>query len=157
MAKAPFIWPSDGSGAILQQHSVAKLDVLREYLIAYFQTLVTAPGQEEVRLTLVDGFAGGGVFRHADTQQRILGSPLVFLKASEQAQNIINAQRNKPVRFAIAYIFVEKDRSAIASLRPPYRPKATTPGSAKIFRWLRAPLKQEAKRSLPPSGNEAPK
>jgi len=117
MAKAPFVWPSDGSGAILQQHSVAKLDVLREYLIAYFQTLVTAPGQEEVRLTLVDGFAGGGVFRHADTEQRILGSPLVFLKASEQAQNIINAQRSKPVRFAIAYIFVEKDRAAIASLR----------------------------------------
>lgn len=117
MAKAPFLWPSDGSGAILQQHSIAKLDVLREYLIAYFQTLITAPGQEEVRLTLVDGFAGGGVFRHADTKQRILGSPLVFLKASEEAQAIINAQRSKPVHFHIAYIFVEKDRTAIASLR----------------------------------------
>lgn len=112
-----FEWPADGSGAILQQHSVAKLDVLREYLIAYFQTLVTAPGQEEVRLTLVDGFAGGGVFRHANTKERILGSPLVFLKASEQAQGIINAQRSKPVHFHIAYIFVEKDRDAIASLR----------------------------------------
>ncbi|UGB44647.1 three-Cys-motif partner protein TcmP [Frateuria edaphi] len=116
MSRLPFKWPADGSGAMLQQHSVAKLDVLREYLIAYFQTLVTAPGQEEVRLTLVDGFAGGGVFRHADTKERILGSPLVFLKASEQAQAIINAQRSKPVQFRIAYIFVEKDRNAAASL-----------------------------------------
>lgn len=116
MSRLPFKWPTDGSGAILQQHSVAKLDVLREYLIAYFQTLVTAPGQEEVRLTLVDGFAGGGVFRHADTKERVLGSPLVFLKASEQAQAIINAQRQKPVHFHIAYIFVEKDRNAVASL-----------------------------------------
>jgi len=117
MTRVPFEWPADGSGAVLQQHSVAKLEVLREYLIAYFQTLASAPGQEEIRLTLVDGFAGGGVFRHAVTQERILGSPLVFLRASEAAQAIINAQRRKPLRFVISYIFVEKDRKAVASLR----------------------------------------
>ncbi len=117
MTRVPFEWPADGSGAVLQQHSVAKLEVLREYLIAYFQTLASAPGQEEIRLTLVDGFAGGGVFRHAVTHERILGSPLVFLQASEAAQAIINAQRRKPLRFVISYIFVEKDRKAAASLR----------------------------------------
>jgi three-Cys-motif partner protein len=117
MTRAPFDWPADGSGAVLQQHSVAKLEVLREYLIAYFQTLITAPGQDEIRLTLVDGFAGGGIFRHAVTNERILGSPLVFLKAAEDAQKIINAQRRKPVRFSISYIFVEKDKKAVASLR----------------------------------------
>ena len=116
MPHVPFKWPADGSGAILQQHSVAKLDVLREYLLAYFQTLAGARGQEEIRLTLVDGFAGGGVFRHADTQQRILGSPLVFLKASEEAQAIMNTERRKPLKFLITYIFVEKDKNAVASL-----------------------------------------
>jgi hypothetical protein len=116
MARKPFDWPADGSGALLQQHSVAKLEVLREYLIAYFKTLATAPGQEEIRLTLVDGFAGGGVFRHAVTQERILGSPLVFLKASEEAQAIINADRRKPLHFNISYIFVEKNRNAVKSL-----------------------------------------
>src|SRR5690348_13085999 len=117
MSGAHYKWPADGSGAILKQHSVAKLEVLREYLIAYFQTLVTYPGQEEVRLTLVDGFAGGGVYLHEDTRKRILGSPFVFLEASKQAQDIINATRQKPVRFLISYIFVEKNKNAIASLR----------------------------------------
>lgn len=117
MPHKPFGWPADGSGAILQQHSVAKLEVLREYLLAYFKTLATAPGQEEIRVTLVDGFAGGGVYRHADTQERILGSPLVFLKAAEQAQAIINAERRKPLHFNITYIFVEKNHDAIQSLR----------------------------------------
>jgi three-Cys-motif partner protein len=116
MPRKPFEWPADGSGAILQQHSVAKLEVLREYLLAYFKTLATAPGQEEIRVTLVDGFAGGGVYRHADTQARILGSPLVFLKAAEQAQAIINAERRKPLHFNITYIFVEKNKNAIKSL-----------------------------------------
>lgn len=116
MPRKPFEWPADGSGAILQQHSVAKLEVLREYLLAYFKTLATAPGQEEIRVTLVDGFAGGGVYRHADTQERILGSPLVFLKAAEQAQAIINAARRKPLYFNITYIFVEKNKNAIKSL-----------------------------------------
>jgi len=82
----------------LKQHSVAKLEVLREYLVAYFQTLVTNPGQEEVRLILVDWFEGGGVHLHEDTRKRILGSPFVFLEASKQAQDIINATRQKPVR-----------------------------------------------------------
>lgn len=116
MARKPFHWPADGSGAILQQHSVAKLEVLREYLLAYFKTLATAPGQEEIRVTLVDGFAGGGVYRHVDTQERILGSPLVFLKAAEEAQAIINAERRKPLLFNVTYIFVEKNRNAVKSL-----------------------------------------
>lgn len=116
MSRKPFRWMTDGSGAVIQQHSVAKLEVLREYLIAYFKTLATAPGQEEIRLTLVDGFAGGGLFHHADTQERILGSPLVFLKAAEQAQSIINSERRKPLVFAISYVFVEKSRNAIKSL-----------------------------------------
>lgn len=116
MTHKPFEWPDDGSGAILQQHSVAKLDVLREYLLAYFQTLGASPRREEIKLTLVDGFAGGGVFRHADTRERILGSPLVFLKAAEEAQRIINATRSKPLRFNLTYIFIEKEASAFRSL-----------------------------------------
>lgn len=116
MSLKPFEWPSDGSGAILQPHSVAKLDVLREYLLAYFQTLAASHGQEEIKLTLVDGFAGGGVFQHAETHARVLGSPFVFLKAAEQAQAIMNAGRTKPLRFNLTYIFIEKNASAFKSL-----------------------------------------
>lgn len=116
MPHNPFEWPEDGSGAIIQQHSVAKLEVLRAYLVAYFQTLAASHRQEEIRLTLVDGFAGGGVFRHADTNARILGSPFVFLKAAEEAQAIMNANRGKPLRFNLNYIFIEKSAKAHRAL-----------------------------------------
>ena len=43
--------------------------MLRAYLLEYFQTLVT-PQQEELRLTLVDGFAGGGVYQAHHGMQR---------------------------------------------------------------------------------------
>ena len=44
----------------IQQHSVAKHRILQAYLAAYFQTLVSSPNREILKLTLVDGFAGGG-------------------------------------------------------------------------------------------------
>lgn len=45
--------------AEIQQHSVAKLNVLEAYLTQYFQTLASLPQQDVFKLTLVDGFAGG--------------------------------------------------------------------------------------------------
>ena len=47
---------------LIQQHSVAKHRILQAYLAAYFRTLVSSPNQEVMRLTLVDGFAGGRLF-----------------------------------------------------------------------------------------------
>jgi three-Cys-motif partner protein len=57
--------------------------VLRAYLQKYFQTLVT-PQQEELRLTLVDGLAGGGVYQHETIRSVVLGSPFVFLNAAKE-------------------------------------------------------------------------
>lgn len=34
------------------------------YLAAYFHTLVSSPSQEVLRLTLIDGFVGGGLYLH---------------------------------------------------------------------------------------------
>ena len=62
MARKPYQWPADGKPAVIQQHSVAKHDVLRAYLIDYIQTLVVSPQQDQLRLTVVDGFAGGGIY-----------------------------------------------------------------------------------------------
>ncbi len=99
--------------AKLQQHSVAKHDLLRGYLAAYFPTLVSSPHQDELRLTIVDGFAGGGAYEHNETGEFILGSPFICLKAAEEAEARINhPERIKKVRFNVDYIFVEKDRDA---------------------------------------------
>lgn len=103
--------------AVIQQHSIAKHNVLREYLAAYFRTLVSSPNQEEFRLTLVDGFAGGGHYQHADTGELIEGSPFICLEAAKEAEFQINQSRKKPLIFAVDYFFVEKDRSALNCLK----------------------------------------
>lgn len=98
--------------APIQQHSVAKHNILQSYLSAYFQTLVTAPGQTELRLTLVDGFAGGGLYYHSDTNELIKGSPFICLDATREAQFLINKDRQKPVQFDVSYFFIEADHDA---------------------------------------------
>lgn len=111
MSKKHYEW-QDGP-AKLKQHSIAKHNLLRSYLASYFPTLVSAPGQEELRLTIVDGFAGGGVYHHETTGERHLGSPFICLEAAREAEAMINhPERAKKVHFNVDYFFVEKDRDA---------------------------------------------
>jgi three-Cys-motif partner protein len=114
MPRIPYQWDSR-KPATIKDHSVAKLDVLRAYLLEYFQTLV-APHHDELRLTLVDGFAGGGIYEHETTRQEVLGSPFVFLQAAEEAEAIINQGRQKPFRINADYWFVDEDPTAMAVL-----------------------------------------
>ena len=117
MARKPYEWPTDGKPAIIKQHSLAKHAVIRAYLIDYIQTLVVSPQQDELRLTLVDGFAGGGIYVHDTTRETHYGSPVVLLRAAEEAGAIIGQGRQKPFHLNIDYFFVEVDRNASATLR----------------------------------------
>ena len=121
MTRAPYKWGSDERLAVIKQHSVAKHEVLRAYLLAYFQTLVTTPQQEELRLTLVDGFAGGGVYQHETTREVVYGSPFVFLDAAREAEALINRDRQKPLRLNADYLFVDIDQAALALLEKTLR------------------------------------
>lgn len=97
---------------LIQQHSVAKHRILQAYLAAYFRTLVSSPNREVLKLTLVDGFAGGGLYVHNDTRELVKGSPFVFLDATREAEYLINKDRHKPVQLLVDYFFTEADRHA---------------------------------------------
>jgi len=116
MPKAHYKFEPGGPLTEIKPHSIAKHDVLRSYLSAYFQTLAPSHQQEELKLTLVDGFAGGGIYEHSITKQPILGSPFVFLEAAKEAEALINQNRAKPLRMNIDYFFIEKDKSAFSLL-----------------------------------------
>jgi three-Cys-motif partner protein len=107
---------SEGKPAKIKQHSIAKHDVLRAYLVEYMDTLVR-PGQDAINLTLVDGFAGGGLYEHEDTKELILGSPFVFLDAIRESQIRLSIGRKKDLAWNIGFFFVEKDRAALQFLR----------------------------------------
>lgn len=116
MTLSQYGWDGENP-AIIKQHSVAKHEVLREYLVAYLQTLVVSPGQDAMSATLIDGFAGGGLYVHEDTREYVLGSPFVFLQAAQEAKAILELNRRKPLELKLDYFFVEKDKRALSYLR----------------------------------------
>jgi three-Cys-motif partner protein len=101
---------------LLEPHSVAKHTILRSYLAAYFATLVRSPHQDVMRMTLVDGFAGGGLYFHTDTRELLPGSPIICLQAVQQAERLANLGRRKPLKLDVEYFFVESNPHAFHHL-----------------------------------------
>ncbi|WP_217424541.1 three-Cys-motif partner protein TcmP [Nitrogeniibacter mangrovi] len=96
---------------------MAKHRILKSYMAAYYQTLVGGQPRDEFKLTLVDGFAGGGVYTHADTGKLAYGSPIILLEAEKEAEFFINQGRSKPVRLDIGYFFIESRRNPFLLLK----------------------------------------
>lgn len=113
MPKKSYEWGTPGKEyPFIRQHSIAKHEILKAYLIEYFKTLTFNPGREIIKLTLIDGFAGGGAYLHEDTRQITLGSPFIMLDAVKEAEASINATRTKPLKIDADFVFIEKNRHA---------------------------------------------
>ena len=101
----PFKWHPDEPPPPIEEHSKAKLTVLRSYLRAYFDRLNVNRSREEFKLDLIDGFSGGGTFQ--DGANVVSGTPLIMLEESEEAEKRLNRGRPKPLRFDCKYYFVD--------------------------------------------------
>lgn len=110
-----FSWRLDDPLPGLEEHSKAKLDVLRRYLRAYFDRLAANPARDEFRLDLIDGFAGGGTFQHGDNVES--GTPLIMLEEYKSAQDRLNEGRSKPLRFNCKFHFVDVNPDHTSHLR----------------------------------------
>ena len=116
MTEVHYEWAPGQAYPRIQQHSVAKHEILRAYLTAYIRTLTSNPNREEFRLALIDGFAGGGVYQHAHNGKELLGSPFIMLDAAKEAEFMINKDRHKPIMLNLDYFFIERDRGAALHL-----------------------------------------
>ena len=76
--KFPTIWNAP-------PHTIAKIKILRAYLVAWFQILGRSRRGQE--LLYVDGFAGPGEYVNYPT-----GSPLAALSAAEEALALTASQ-----------------------------------------------------------------
>ena len=101
----PFKWHPNGPPPRIEEHSKTKLQVLRNYLKAYFDTLNNNPAREEFKIDLVDGFAGGGIFQ--SNGEIVTGSPLIMLEESEAARKRLNENRSKLLHFDCKYYFYD--------------------------------------------------
>ena len=110
-----FVWHPSDPPPTIEQHSKAKLTVLRSYLQAYFDRFGNNPSRDEFRLDLIDGFAGGGTF--LDDSEDISGTPLIMLEESQAAQDRLNQNRTKPLTFDCKFHFVDTNPDHTAHLR----------------------------------------
>lgn len=102
-----FRWHPDEPPPRIEEHSKAKLAVLRSYLRAYFDRLGSNLRRDELKLDLVDGFAGGGSFR--DGGDIVPGTPLIMLEEFEAAKERLNEDRRKKLRLDCKFYFTEKE------------------------------------------------
>lgn len=115
LSMSSFEWTDWQAGKLpkLEAHSRAKLNVLRSYVTDYICILCADSfGRDSFRITLVDGFAGGGAYDEAE-----FGSPFVLLEAVAAAEAKINANRQKPLQIDCHYYFVDKNTDALDCLR----------------------------------------
>lgn len=137
-----------GGPAVIKQHSIAKHNVLRAYLARYFITLGCSPNQDVLKLTLVDGFAGGGEYTHSDTKQLVLGSPFICLDAVREAEFALNANRHKPLKLDVHCYFIEKERPAFLYLERALRDRGYGHQIGAEIHLRRANFHDEAKNII---------
>ena len=110
-----FKWHPDEPPPQIEEHSKAKLRVLRSYLGAYFDRLNINPTHDTFKLDLVDGFAGGGTF--LDHGHLLSGTPLVMLEEASSATERLNRRRIKRLNVDCKFYFVDKEPAHTDHLR----------------------------------------
>lgn len=119
MVKKRYEW---AEGATLKEHSKRKLKILRQYVFDYLNVRCKLPQQERFRLSIVDGFAGGGRYRCGTA-----GSPLIFIEELKRAVDAVNVQRTVQglglIEVECLLIFNDENREAIDLLKNNVAPK----------------------------------
>lgn len=77
--------------------------------------LTANPRRDVLKLTIVDGFAGGGQYMRGGIL--VPGSPLIVLNEIEAAAACVNAQRTKPISIDSKFVFVEHKKANVEFLK----------------------------------------
>jgi three-Cys-motif partner protein len=112
-----FEWRIGSEPPLIETHSLAKHRVLKSYLQTYVSVLTVNRAQEVLRLSLIDGFAGGGLYLDARTKEERPGSPLIMLDAMKEAEAAAQTVRSKPFALDVHYFFIEKNADSLGYLR----------------------------------------
>lgn len=109
-----YAW-APGTPPPIDDHSLAKHRIFRGYVRTYLERLTSNPRADRFKLTIVDGFAGGGEYNYAGG--RVAGSPLIVLEEIRNAKVRLTAERRKPFSLEVDLICVEAKRSNYEYLR----------------------------------------
>lgn len=115
MARDSFRWVVGQPAPKIESHSNAKLELLAAYLDRYFETVASQPQIDNIAITLVDGFSGGGKYQLFGDERP--GSPLVLLEAVKRAERRLNEERRKPLTLDAKFYFIDANKDAVGHLR----------------------------------------
>ena len=91
-------WSADGSQVpVISPHTETKHNILKDYLTDWVFTLCgNSPGMKK-KITIIDGFAGGGVYLKKGQQEtRVPGSPILMIQAIEEGLQRVKLEKSKP-------------------------------------------------------------
>jgi three-Cys-motif partner protein len=115
MSSKHYEWKIGKPLPALGEHSVAKHTIFDQYVEIYIERLTRTPGQTMLNLTIVDGFCGGGLYRHDANEAD--GSPLRLLTAVERAEQSLKSIRSKGFTVRADFFFVDENSEHIKFLQ----------------------------------------
>lgn len=117
---------------VLGAHSLAKHGVFARYTERYIHILSPVPQKQELNLTVVDGFCGGGAYQF--NRGVVPGSPLVLLGAVQAAEAELAAGRRNGFKVKGDFYFVDRNAHHTAFLREEL---AKSPFAGEVDRSIR--------------------
>ena len=115
LARKHYEWKIGEALPAIGPHSLAKHRILRRYVERYIEIVTATSFQEQLSITFVDGYCGGG--RYQVGREIVTGSPLILLEAVAAMEARLNAARPKGFRINAEFIFVDRDANHTAFLR----------------------------------------
>lgn len=145
-----------GGPATLDDHSLAKHKLLDPNVYDYVRPLAQNPRRQELNLTVVDGFAGGGLYRGVHGEEH-LSSPLLVMHAVETTTAAESARRREGLSVRTQYIFVEKNRTAIEFLKRTLAERGLGPNASRTVEILGGTFEKHAAPILEAARTHSPK
>jgi three-Cys-motif partner protein len=105
MTRKNYEWKIGKALPELGAHSLAKHRILEAYITRYLEIVTATAVQEQLNITFVDGYAGGGRYRCG--QLDMPGSPLILLETVAKVEAKLNAERAKGFRINAEFIFID--------------------------------------------------
>ena len=112
--KTGYHWGPGKPLPALGQHSIAKHDIYDNYVDRYISTLTKNHVQSQLKVTIVDGFCGGGLYDLDGAT--ISGSPLRLIEAIEAARMTLTARR-EDFNLDVDFVFIDEKAAHVAFLR----------------------------------------
>jgi len=101
-----YFWQIGSPPPTLDRHSLTKHNIIEEYVRQYILTLMAPAHIPELRLSIIDGFSGGGCYQTEDGGI-VDGSPLLVMRAVREARMLLNQGRRIPRTVNVEYSFVD--------------------------------------------------